>query len=107
MIMSNQFLSNKDIIRLGNSDLKSDRLIVANYVISGRIARAVQDILEKLQIDPSSIPKVQRQLCETIYSNLFIVPQQEIMDYIESVKLRIEENSIDGRYYSDESTTIN
>jgi hypothetical protein len=100
--MSNQFLSKEEMLRLGNSELKSDRMIVASYIISGRLARAVQEVFDTLEITPEY--GLQTKVCEIIYNNMFLVPQEDILAYIETIKDHVELNSVGDQFFTDKDT---
>ena len=100
--MSNQFLSKEEMLRLGNSSLKSDRMTVASYIISGRLARAVQEVFDTLEITPEY--GLQTKVCEIIYNNMFLVPQEDILAYIETIKKHVELNSIGNQFFTNEDT---
>lgn len=98
--MSNQFLSKEEMLRLGNSSLKSDRMIIASYIISGRVARSVQEVFDILNITPEY--GLQTKVCEIIYNNMFLVPQEDILSYIETIKEHVDLNSIGDQFFTNE-----
>lgn len=93
-----KFLTKSELIELSNTE--EGKKIVFNYLISARIARAVQEVLQKLEIIPDN--DKQFLICNIIYDNLFVIDQEEIFNYIESIKELMTQGDFDHeKFFTD------
>lgn len=84
----NEILSPKEMLKL--SETMEGRRLLFSYIVSARIAHAVQHMFELLDIIPE--PTVQHRICEMFFDTLFRVPQEQIFQWCEEVsKWKTEE----------------
>ena len=76
-----EILSPKEMLKL--AETIEGRRLLFSYIISARIAYAVQNIFETLGVIPE--PTVQQRICEMFYDTLFRVPQEQIFEWCEQV----------------------
>lgn len=81
-------LSPREMLELGETE--QGRRILWSYIVSARIAYAMQAIFEMLNVVPD--PGVQHKCCELMYDTLFRVPQEQIFEWCSQVaKWKTEE----------------
>lgn len=94
------FLTQDQVLELSKTE--AGKAQVKRYLHRARLAYTVQCVLESLNIVPD--PDQQQLVCEVLERCLSIesTPTQYILAYIDSFKKHVEDNSINGTYFSDE-----
>lgn len=93
------FLSNEQIEKL--CETKAGKEKVKQYLLRGRVAYTAQCVFEALDLVPSE--QQQELVCEVFWRCMFNTPTANILAYIDSFKEHVDNNSVNGTYFPDDS----
>ncbi len=85
---NSQFLTPQEMLKLAKTE--EGKRLLFSYIISARIARAVQEIFQQLQVVPEDA--VQTKICNIVYDNLFRVNIEDIFQFLDSMQEYMDES---------------
>lgn len=90
-----EILESRNILKLSETETGVE--LLKKTILQARCAYTVQSLLQALNIIPSQ--EQQQLLCELMWSGMFEVKSDEILEYVESFRKHVNENSVDGVYF--------